>query len=155
VYFFTHQYDESIAACQKALELDPGFFAARRYLGQAYGQTGKYDQSLSEFQKAVAASGGSPLMRAELANTLALAGKKDEAEKILANLQQLSSERYFSAYHIALIYAGLGDKNEALNWLEKAFEQRGDYLVFLKVDPRFDSLHSDARFASLLSRIGL
>ena len=155
VYFFTHQYDESIAACQKALELDPGFFAARRYLGQAYGQTGKYDQSLSEFQKAVAASGGSPLIRAEMAHTLAVAGKKDEAEKVLANLKQISSERYFSAYHIALIYAGLGDKNEALNWLEKAFEQRGDYLVFLKVDPRFDSLHSDARFASLLSRIEL
>jgi tetratricopeptide (TPR) repeat protein len=90
-----------------------------------------------------------------MANTLALAGKKDEAEKVLANLKQLSSERYFSAYHIALIYAGLGDKGEALNWLEKAFEQRGDYLVFLKVDPRFDSLHSDARFASLLLRIGL
>jgi serine/threonine protein kinase/TolB-like protein/Flp pilus assembly protein TadD len=155
VYFFAHRYDDSIVACQKALELDPSFFAARRYLGQAYAQKGKYDQSVSEFQKAVAASGGSPLMRAELANTLAIAGKKDEAEKILADLKRLSGERYFSAYHIALIYAGLGDKGEAFNWLEKAFEQRADYLVFLKVDPRFDTLHNDARFASLLSRIGL
>lgn len=155
VYFFAHHYDESIAACTKALEVDPSFFAARRYLGQAYAQKGKFDQSASEFQKAVAASGGSPLMRAELANTLALSGKKDEAEKILGDLKQLSSERYFSPYHVALIYAGLGNKDEAFNWLEKAIEQRADYMVFLKVDPRFDSLHSDPRFASMLGRVGL
>lgn len=155
VYFFTHRYDDAIAACQKALELDPSFFAARRYLGQAYAQQGKYDQSTTEFQKAVAASGGSPLMRAELANTLALAGKKDEAEKIVAELLQISSERYFSPYHIALIYAGLGRTDDAFAWLEKAFEARADYLVFLKVDPRFEKLQSDSRFSSLLDRVGL
>lgn len=155
VYFWAHRYDDSIAACEKALDLDPSFFAARRYLGQAYAQKGKYEQSVSEFQKAIAASGGSPLMRAELANTLALAGRKGEAEKILADLKQLSSERYFSAYHIALIYAGLNSKDEAINWLERAFEQRTDYLVFLKVDPRFGALRSDPRFNRLLERVGL
>ncbi|HSB09069.1 MAG TPA: protein kinase [Blastocatellia bacterium] len=155
VYFFMHGYDESIAACTKALEVDPSFFAARRYLGQAYAQKGKYDQSVSEFQKAVGASGGSPLMRAELAHTLALAGRKDEAERILADLKQLSTQRYFSAYHVALIYAGLGNKDEAFAWLEKAFEQRADYLVFLNVDPRFELLRRDPRFTSLLQRVGL
>jgi len=155
VCFFAHRYDDSIATCQKVLELDPTFFAARRYLGQAYAQKGRYDQAIEEFQKAVAASGGSPLIRAELANTLAMAGKKDEAEKILAELKQVAAQRYFSPYHIALIYAGLGIKDEALNWLDKAVEQRADYLVFLKVDPRFAALRSEARFANVLQRVGL
>jgi serine/threonine-protein kinase len=156
VYFFAHRYDDSIAACQKVLELDPTFFAARRYLGQAYTQKGNYDQqAINEFQRAVAASGGSPLIKAELAHAYALAGKKDEAQKILTELQQLSTQRYISPYGIALVYSGLGNKDETLNSLERAFQDRADYLVFLKVDPRFEWLQGDARFASLLERIGL
>jgi TolB-like protein/Tfp pilus assembly protein PilF len=155
VYFFAHRYDDSIMTCQKVLELDPTFFAVRRYLGQAYAQKGKYEQAIAEFQKAVAGSGGSPLIRAELAHTLAIGGKKDEAQKILAELKQLATERYISPYHIAMIYAGLGNKDEAFNWLEKAYQERADHMVFLKVDPRFDPLRSDARMASLLERLGL
>jgi len=155
IYFFADRYDDSIATCQKVLELDPTFFAVRRYLGQAYGQKGKYEQSIAEFQKAVAGSGGSPLMRAELAHTLALAGKKDEAQKILGELKQLATERYISPYHIALVYSGLGNKEETFNLLEKGLQDRTDYMVFLKVDPRFDWLHNDPRFTSLLDRVGL
>jgi serine/threonine protein kinase/tetratricopeptide (TPR) repeat protein len=155
VYFFAHRYDDSILTCQKVLELDPTFFAVRRYLGQAYAQKSRYDQAITEFQKAVAGSGGSPLIRAELAHTRAIAGKKDEAEKILVELKQLSTERYISPYHIAIVYSGLGNRDETLSSLERAFEDRADYLVFLKVDPRFDWLHTDPRFASLLDRVGL
>jgi eukaryotic-like serine/threonine-protein kinase len=155
VYFFAHRYDDSIAACLKVLELDPTFFAVRRYLGQAYAQTGKYEQAVAEFQKAVAAAGGSPLMRAELAHTLAIAGKKDEAQRILAELKQLATERYISPYHIALVYSGLGNKDETFTSLERALQDRADYLVFLNVDPRFDWLHKDSRFTSLLDRVGL
>ena len=155
LYFFAHRYDDSLTACQKVLELDPTFFPVRRYLGQAYAQKGKYDQAIGEFQKAVAGSGGSPLIRAELAHTLAIAGKKDEAEKILAELKQLATDRYIPAYSIALVYSGLGNKDETFNSLERAFQDRADYLVFLKVDPRFDWLHGDPRFASLLERVGL
>ena len=94
-------------------------------------------------------------MRAELAHTYALAGKKDEAQKILEDLQRMSSDRYISPYHIALVYSGLGNKEEAFNRLEQAFRDRADSLVYLKVDPRFDWLHGDPRFASLIERIGL
>lgn len=94
-------------------------------------------------------------MRAELAHTLAIAGKKDEAERILAELKQMATERYISAYSIALVYSGLGNKDETFNTLERALQDRADYLVFLKVDPRFDWLHRDPRFASLLERVGL
>jgi serine/threonine-protein kinase len=155
IYFFAHRYDDSIATCQKVLELDPTFFAVRRYLGQAYTQKGKYDQAIAEFQKAVAGSGGSPLMRAELAHALAISGKKDEAQRILAELNHLSTERYISPYHIALVYSGLRDKDGTFRLLERGLEQRADYMVFLKVDPRFDWLHADSRFSSLLDRVGL
>ena len=84
-----------------------------------------------------------------------MAGKKDEAAKILAELKQLATERYISPYHIALVYSGLGNRDETFNSLERAFQDRADYLVFLKVDPRFDWLHNDPRFASLLDRVGL
>jgi serine/threonine protein kinase/tetratricopeptide (TPR) repeat protein len=155
VYFFAHRYDDSIATCQKVLELDPTFFAVRRYLGQAFAQKGKHEQAIAEFQKAVAGSGGSPLMRAELAHTLAIAGKKDEAQKILAELKQLATERYISPYHIALVYSGLGNKTETLNSLERGLQDRTDYMVFLNVDPRFDWLHDDPQFTSVLDRVGL
>ena len=153
VYFFAHQFDDSIAACQKVLELEPGFFIAQRYLGQAYAQMGKYDQAIEKYQSA--ASSGSLMLRAELANTYGLAGKKDEAQRILAELQRLSSERYVSSYSIALIHSGLRNKEETFATLERALNERADYLVFLKVDPRFDWLHGDPRFADLVQRIGL
>ncbi|MEK6302702.1 MAG: protein kinase [Acidobacteriota bacterium] len=153
VYFFAHRFDDSIAACQKVLELEPSFFVAQRYLGQAYAQKGKYEQAIEKFQSA--ASSGSLMLRAELANTYGLAGKKDEAQKILTDLQRQSSERYVSSYSIALIHSGLRDKEETFNALERALNERADYLVFLKVDPRFDWLHSDPRFARLVERIGL
>jgi serine/threonine protein kinase/tetratricopeptide (TPR) repeat protein len=155
VYFFAHQYDDSIATCQKVLELDPTFFAVRRYLGQAYTQKGRYDQAISEFQKAVVGAGGSPLIRAELAYTFGVAGKKDEAEKILAELKQIGTERYFSPYHLALVYSGLGNKDETFNSLERALQDRADYLVFLSVDPRFEWLRNEPRFTSLQQRVGL
>lgn len=154
VYFFGHRYDDAIAVCQTFLELDPTFFPARRYLGQAYAQKGKYDLAISEFQRAVATN-PSTIIRAELAHTYALAGKRDEAQKILADLQRKSSERYISPHHIALVHSGLGNKEETFNWLEQAIQSRADYLVYLKVDPRFDWLHGDPRFASLVDRIGL
>ena len=155
IYFFAHRYDDSIATCQKVLELDPTFFAVRRYLGQAYTQKGKYDQAIAEFQKAVAGSGGSPLMRAELGHALAIGGKKEEAQRILAELKRLATERYISPYHIALVYSGLGNKDETFNSLERGLQDRTDYMVFLNVDPRFDWIHSDPRFTSLLDRVGL
>lgn len=135
--------------------MDPTFFPARRYLGQALAQKGKYKQAIDEFEKAVAGSNGSPLMRAELAYTVGLAGKKDEARQVLEELKQIAAERYITAYYMALVSSGFGDRDETFNLLERAFQDRAFQMPFLKVDPRFDWLHNDPRFASLLERIGL
>jgi hypothetical protein len=95
------------------------------------------------------------LIRAELAYTFGVAGRKDEAEKILGELKQIGTERYFSPYHLALVYSGLGNKEETFNSLERALQDRADYLVFLSVDPRFEWLRKDPRFTSLQQRVGL
>ncbi len=155
IYFCAHRYDDVITLSQKTLDLDPNFFAARRYLGLAYTQKKMYDKAINEYQKALQASGNSALIKAELAQALASGGKRQEAETILEELKQLSSQRYISPYNIALIYVALGEKEQAFEWLEKAFEMRADFLVYIKVDPRLDALHTDARFDNLVRRIGL
>lgn len=155
VDYLAHRFDDAIRECKKTIELDPSFFVARRYLGLSYTQKGMYKEAIDEFEKAIAMSGGSPLMKAEYANTLALSGDTKKAEDELQGLIELSKQRYLSAYHIAAIYVGLKDKDRAFEWLERAFQERADWMPFLKVDPRFDSLHSDPRFVDLLRRMNL
>ncbi|HSO76792.1 MAG TPA: hypothetical protein VLU47_18340, partial [Blastocatellia bacterium] len=124
-----------------------------RYLGLAYEQKGLYSEAIDQFQQGVKLS-GSPLMIALLGHAYAVSGKKVEARRILADLDQ-QKQRYVSPYTIATIYAGLGEKDQAFKWLEKAVEDRDIWLMNLKVDPVLKSLRSDPRFERLLQRIGL
>jgi tetratricopeptide (TPR) repeat protein len=151
--YLAQRFDQAIAECQKALALDPGFFAARRYLGLSYAQKGMYREALAEFEKAVAGSNNSPQVKAEYAGVLALSGDTARAQTELNSLIEMSKQRYVSAYHIALVYAALKDKEHTFEWLEKAFQERADYLAFVNVEPRFDDFHSDPRFADLLRRM--
>jgi serine/threonine protein kinase/TolB-like protein len=155
VYYFARRYDDAIAASQQTLKLDPGFFAARRYLGLAYAQTGKLREALAEFEGAIAASGDSIVLKSEHGHTLALAGQGVEARRLAEELQQLSRTRYVSAYHVALIYAGLREKERAFEWLDRAVEERAEWLSYLSVDPRLDPLRSDSRFSELKRRLRL
>lgn len=153
VYYFQHQYKEAVAECKKTIELDPSFFAAQRYLGLSYSQMGMHQEAIAEFEKAISASGDSPLMKAEYASALALSGDTSKAQAQLSNLIETSKQKYVSAYHIAAIYAGLKDKDQAFNWLNQAFQDRADWMVNLKVDPRFESLRSDPRFGELIRQM--
>jgi serine/threonine-protein kinase len=157
-YFFARRFDDAIAACQDTLKLDPNFFVARRYLGLAYAQKGMYKQALEQYDKALALSKNSALMRIERASVLARSDDSEDVEKArteLKELQEMSKQRYLSAYHIATIYVALKDRDRAFDWLEKAFTERADWMVFLNVDPRFESLRSDDRFKDLLRRMNL
>jgi len=153
VYYFQHQYKEAVAECKKTIELDPSFFAAQRYLGLSYSQMGMHKEAVAEFEKAINASGDSALMKAEYASALALSGDTNKAQAQLNSLLETSKQKYVSAYHIAAIYVGLKDKDQAFNWLNKALQDRADWMVNLKVDPRFESLRSDPRFGELLGRM--
>ena len=157
IYYFYGRYDDAIKSCQKTIELDPTFFVARRYLGLSYAQKAMYKEAVEAYEVAIAGSKGSPLMRAEYASVLALKGETDKALDELNKLKEIiaKKERYISAYHIATIYVALKDRDGAFEWLEKGFQERADWMVYLKVDPRFNSIRSDPRFSDLLKRMKL
>jgi eukaryotic-like serine/threonine-protein kinase len=154
-YFFAGRNEEGVAACLKVIEMDPNFFSARRYYGLILEQKGMYEQAIEQFVKAREQSGGSAVVVAALGHAYALAGKRHEAEKIIEELLDPSKPRRGSSYDIAIIYTGLGEKEKAFEWLEKAFNERDDFLAYLNADPRFDPLRTDLRFDNLLRRIGL
>ena len=155
ILYFAHQYDRAIEACRSSLELDPNFFVAHRYLGLAYEQKGMYAEAIDEFQKALTLSNGTTLMKAHLGHAFAVAGKTNEAQQILDELKDRASQVYVPAYHIAVIHAGLGQTDMAFEWLEKAYEERAEFMVYLKADPRLDGLRADSRFLALIGRVGL
>jgi eukaryotic-like serine/threonine-protein kinase len=154
VLLIARQYDQSVEQLRKTLEMDPNFIQTHHRLGLVYEQEGKYDEAIAEFRQVLNLSAGKPLGIAALAHAYALAGKRGEAQKELAELLEMSKQRYVSPASIAIIYAALGNKDQAFAWAEKAVEGRDLTLVRLKVDPRFDSLRSDPRFADLVRRVG-
>ncbi len=153
--YVVHQYDRAIEQSQKTLELDPNLDYAHWSLGLAYAQKAMYQESIAHLQKAVAFSGGSPRYVAGLGYAYAVAGRRREARKILDQLNNLSKQKYVSPYFIATVYAGLGEKEKALEGLEKAYQERDNWLAYVKLEPEFDPLRSDPRFADLMRRIGL
>jgi TolB-like protein/DNA-binding winged helix-turn-helix (wHTH) protein/Flp pilus assembly protein TadD len=148
-----HYYDESIRQSRKTIEMDPNFALAHNQLGQAYLQKQMPDEAITELQKAVHLSAGSPTCIANLARAYALSGKKSEAIKLLSDLKKSATTNYSHASEIAVIYAALDDKTQAMSWLEKGYEERFNPGVLLR--PGFDPLRSDPRFQDLLRRIGL
>jgi TolB-like protein/DNA-binding winged helix-turn-helix (wHTH) protein/Tfp pilus assembly protein PilF len=155
VYYYARQPDKAIDAEQKALELDPNTAFIYEYLGLAYLQKGMYSEAISHLQKAMGLSNGFPWYQAELAYSYAAAGNHAQAGGLLTNLKSRSRRQYISSYSLAVAYIGLGEKDAALARLQKAYEDREDQVALLKIEPLFDSMHSDPRFQDLLRRIGL
>jgi adenylate cyclase len=155
VLYLARNFDAAIDQYRKALQLDPSFGPAHLWFGRPYLQKGLYTEAIAEIQQAVASSGGSTISLAVLAHALASAGKKGEARQILGELLDRSRTRYLPSYWIALVFTGLGEIEETMAWLERAYEERSSWLVWINVEPRFDSLRSDPRFTSLLRRMRL
>ncbi len=153
VYYFASEYDQAIDHCQKALELDPNFATAHYFIGWVYERKGMYGEAIAELQKARTLSGNIDFL-AVLGHAYAVSGRTKQARKILDEVKALSERAYVSPYLLALIYMGLGEKDQAFAWLETAFTERAINLVVLKVDPRYDGLRDDPRFDDLLRRIG-
>jgi TolB-like protein/DNA-binding winged helix-turn-helix (wHTH) protein/Tfp pilus assembly protein PilF len=148
-----HSYDESIRQSRKTIEMDPNFALAHNQLAQAYLQKHMYDEAVAELQRAVPLSGGSPTCIANLARAYVASGKRSEAIELLSDLKKRSKPGYSNASEIAAVYASLGGKDQAMNWLEKGYEERFNPSVLLR--PGFDPLRSDPRFQNLVHRIGL
>jgi len=157
ISYIARQYDRAIEQCRYVIDMDRNFGVAHFALGLAYEQKGVYQEAIAELQKGIATSGGITVMTGALGHTYAVSGKRDKAQKVLRELKELSKRRYVSPYSIATIYIGLGEKDRAFEWLQKAYEDRSVWLIHLhlKVDPRLDSLRSDPRFTVLLKKMGL
>jgi serine/threonine-protein kinase len=154
-FYFANQYGPAIDQLRKTLEMDPNSWFAHMFLGLSYEASGDLPHAIAECQRAKETEATPPWPSAELAHAYAASGRKREAEEILKQLKERSRQSYVPAYNFAEIYIGLGDKEQALALLEKAYADRSMLLTFLKVDPEFDSLHSDPRFKDLLRRVGL
>ncbi len=156
-FYYAREYDQAIEQFQKTLELDPNFPPVYSFLPAAYEQKGMYHEAIAGFQKGMALAAGTEwsFSTCGLGHVYGVSGKKDEARTMLNELKQLSGQKYVTADGIALIYAGLGEKDQAFAWLEKGYEERSFQMAWLKVEPRWDSLRSDPRYADLLRRMGL
>ncbi len=155
ILYFSRQYDQAIEAYRKALEMQPNFSVARWRLGEAYEQKGMVEEAIAEYQQTLSVS-KNPTIEVWLGHAYAVSGKKDKAQKILAELQKRHKREPNWFYEIALIYAGLGEREQAFAWLEKAYENKEEAsLALLKVEPMLDSLRSEPRFNELLKRLGL
>ena len=154
-YFYRRNYDEAINQLGATLSLSPKFPLAHLWLGRAYQQKKMYSEAIDEFNKTDAALPGWVVTIAGMGNAYGEWGHKAEAEQVLVRLNEMARAKYVTPYGIALVYAGLGDKNEAFVWLNKAIEGRSHWLVWLNRDPRWDRLRSDSRFNELKKRVAL
>jgi len=153
--YFGRRYDEAITQCSKALELDGHALMTYTVLGQVYAAASRYDEAVRALQSAVRFSGGASFATAALGYAYAKGGERREAKQILHDLQEQSTAGYVSPFCVALVHVGLNDADQALDWLERAYEDRAHWLVYAKAWPLFDDLRSDARFTALLGRVGL
>ena len=154
-FYYARQYSQAIEQCQKTLAMDGGFLPAHVFLGRAYLQKTAYAEGLAEFRKALQLSDGDTNELAALGLGLATSHQEGEARKIVDQLKERSQQTYVQPMWVAVIYLALGNRDQAFDWIQKAFDDRSAWLVYLKVDPLFDGIRQDARFTDLMRRIGL
>ena len=149
------RYGEAIEQLRSVIAMDPGHYQALWILGHAYAANKQFDEAVAAAEKAVAVSERTPGALGILGLAYGLAGRKAEATKILNELLELNKSRYVTPAAFVNVYIGLGDKEQAFVWLEKAYQERSNYVAYLKVFPLMDPLRSDRRFDDLIRRIGL
>jgi Flp pilus assembly protein TadD len=148
----TGHIDEALFRLQKTVELDPNFWMPYQITTSAYIEKGLFNEAIAEARKGREVYGSSRLT-SYLAYALAKSGRQAEARSELGKLLKLSREGYVPPYNIAMIYQGLGETNKVLRWLERGFQQRDPRMVFLKVEPKWNSLRADPRFQNLMCRM--
>ena len=153
---FARQWDPAIEQLHRAIEVDPTFWFSHCFLGRAYEQKGKLPEAIAEFQRALELEEDNAEIWSGLGHAYALSGQRAEAQKVLEHLKGVSAHSWVAPYNIAVIYAGLGEKEQAFAFLDQAYKDRSYYLpTYLATDARIDSLRSDPRFVELRKRVGL
>ena len=154
-YYHARRFDVTIEQNKKALELDPSYAIALVNIGRAYEQMGMLQQARDAFQTILTTAPENPAILSLLGHEYAVSGDRVNATKILAKLTEISTRKYVPALYFAAVYIGLNRKDDAFRWLDKAYDERCEYLVYLGSEPIADPLRGDPRFSRLLTRIGL
>ena len=155
VAFCGREYSEAVQFARQAIVVDPEFWIGHLQLAQALEQLGQSEQALEALTSAGRFSGGNSKVVALRGYIFAKLGRAGEAREVLRTLVAIARERYVPPYAMALVHAGLGEGDDAFEWLDRAFEAHDVHLVFLPIDPKWDGLRADPRFAALLKRAGL
>jgi DNA-binding winged helix-turn-helix (wHTH) protein len=152
-HYYTGRYDEAVKQLKFVLQMDRNFPPAHLWLGRTFQELGMFDDAVAEFRQVEAVLREWPVSIAARGFVAAAAGRTGEAREILAELERLASRRFVTSYGIALIHAGLGQNDAAFASLDEAFEERSHWLVWLRLDPRWNKLRPDPRFVELVSRL--
>ena len=155
VFYFARQFDESIDQCLKTIEMYPDYIIPHRRLGIAYAEKGMFEQAEAEFKKALALAGDDTETMSAMSYAYAKEGRIDAARNVLERINEIAKRDYVSPYSMARVYVGLDRIDDAFQSLEKTYQERHGILTYIKVEAAFDRIRSDARFATLLERIGL
>jgi serine/threonine-protein kinase len=155
ILYFARRYDAAIEQARHTLALDPKFATAHRILGWACEETGRHDEAVAAHERASELTGRQPNFAGQLGRAYALAGRRDDARRVLQELIEASKTTYVSSLDIAIVYTALGERTEALDWLERAHDEHADHLPYLGVNPRLDALRDEPRFVRLLEQMGL
>jgi TolB-like protein/tetratricopeptide (TPR) repeat protein len=155
IYYNSRQYDLAIDQASHTIEQYPTYWLTYIWLGSAYREKKMYAEALQQFSEARKLSSDHPAIMALYGHTLALAGDRAGARRTLADLHLLAQSRYVSSLYFAAVFTGLGEKSTALDWLDKAYKERNDRLLYLNVDPMADPLRSEPRFRDLMKRLHL
>ena len=147
------QLDDALVSLRKAAEISPDFWLMRTFTASVYMEKGQFPEAIAEARKARSLPGVSSMTSVYLGYALAKSGARPEAESILRELLDKAARQYVPPTHMALIYNGLGNTSEALSWLERGYEQRDPKMTFLKVDPKWVNLRSEARFKTLMAKM--
>jgi serine/threonine-protein kinase len=153
--YYAGKLDEAYSEASKLRELDPTFGRAYYELGLVLEAQGKLDESIAVLRTALKSAPDNVFALTALGHAQALAGKKNDAERVIARLQELAKQQYVSPFQIAVVYAGLDNRKLALDWLEKSRAERFNWLPFLQVDPVFKNLRNEQRFVELSKSLGL
>lgn len=155
IFFFAGRYDEALQECRRTMEMDPGFGGAYLVAGRIYAQKGLYREAIIALERARVLLHESAEVSSLLGYAYAISGRTEEARHLLSELQQQSRRRYVSPYHFAMIDAGLGDNDMALQALEKAYDDREGRLCIVRFAPEFSKVHENPGFAALMQRMKL
>lgn len=154
-FYQNREFDRTIEQNSKSLQLDPSYAIALVNIGRAYEMKGMHPQARDAFEKVLAFAPDDPAVLALIGHEYALSGEQAKAAGTISKLQQLSTHKYVPAIYVALVYTGLHDLDHSFAWLDKAFNERSEYLVYLPTEPLADPLRGDPRFSQLLQRLGL